>query len=192
MDALIEALLRLAGLSRGQLNRAATNLSTLVHSVAAELQAGEPARHVEFVIADGITADADPVLVGVLLQNLLGNAWKFTSQQPVARIKFGSISQSGGVLVYFVADNGVGFDMKYAERLFGAFQRFHNQSDFPGTGIGLASVQRIVHRHGGRIWARSTVGQGATFYFTLAAVAGFDGQLSSTGPQAFASAKMLV
>jgi PAS domain S-box-containing protein len=183
MDVLIDALLKLASLSRGQLGRTPTNLSTMVHLVAAELQASEPTRQVEFIIADGIASEADPALVRVILENLLSNAWKFTSQQPITRIEFGSIPQSGGAVVYFVADNGVGFDMKYAERLFGAFQRFHNQSEFPGTGIGLASVQRIVHRHGGRIWARSTVGQGATFYFTLTTVRGFDEQLSSTAPQ---------
>ena len=167
MDVLIDALLRLSRFSGGQLYPQPTNLSMLVHSIAAELQQDGSTRQVEVVVAEGVTATGDPALLRVLLENLLGNAWKFTNQKTTARIEFGSMPQTDKTVTYFVADDGAGFNMKYSSRLFGAFQRFHHQDEFPGTGIGLASVQRIVHRHGGQVWAQSTVGQGATFYFTL-------------------------
>jgi light-regulated signal transduction histidine kinase (bacteriophytochrome) len=122
---------------------------------------------VEFVVTDDIMAKGDPVLLRVLLKNLLDNAWKFTSKQPSTRIEFGSMLQADKTAVNFVRDNGSGFNMKYASRLFGAFQRFHSHDEFPGTGIGLASVQRIVHRHGGKVWAESAIGAGTTIYFTL-------------------------
>jgi PAS domain S-box-containing protein len=173
MNTLIDALLRLVGFSRDQLKPQATNLSKLVRLIGAELQQSDPTRQVEFVVAEDIMAIGDPAMLRVVMENLLGNAWKFTSKQATARIEFGSVGQ-GDKVATFVSDNGAGFNMKYADKLFGAFQRFHIQADFPGTGIGLASVQRIVHRHGGRIWAQSTVGRGTTFYFTLNGVAGSD------------------
>jgi PAS domain S-box-containing protein len=169
MTSLIEALLKLSSLSSGELQRKTTSLSSLVHVVANELQESDPGRHVEFVIAEGITAACDANLLRIVIENLLANAWKFTSQLAVARIEFGVTHETDKPAAYFVRDNGAGFDMQFAAKLFGVFQRLHAESEFPGTGIGLASVQRIVHRHGGQIWAESTVGQGATFYFVLEA-----------------------
>jgi light-regulated signal transduction histidine kinase (bacteriophytochrome) len=121
---------------------------------------------VEVKVRPGVVVTGDGQLLRIALQNLLENAWKFSSKEPVARIEFGMV-QSSGEPAYFVRDNGAGFDMTYAERLFGPFQRLHSQNEFPGSGIGLATVQRILHRHGGRVWAEGLIGQGATFYFTL-------------------------
>jgi light-regulated signal transduction histidine kinase (bacteriophytochrome) len=120
------------------------------------------------MIAPDLIVEGDRTLLGVVLENLLSNAWKFTSKQPDARVEFG-VQDEGGRTVYFVRDNGAGFDMKYAGKLFGAFQRLHDESEFPGSGIGLATVQRIIHRHGGRVWAEGAVGEGATFYFVVGA-----------------------
>jgi PAS domain S-box-containing protein len=169
MNTLIDALLRLARFAHGELKPQPTSLSSLVRSIGAELQQSDPTRQVEFVVAEHIMADGDPALLRVLLQNLLSNSWKFTRHRAAARIEFGIMLQGGKEVSYFVRDNGAGFDMQYADKLFGPFQRLHTQDEFPGTGIGLASVQRIVHRHGGRIWAQSTVGQRTTFHFTLKA-----------------------
>ena len=127
----------------------------------------EPERQVEFVIATGLQVKADVRLIRIALESLLANAWKFTAQHPHARIEFGVLSQSDGRPAYFVRDDGVGFNMAYADKLFGTFQRLHTQAEFPGNGIGLATVQRIIRRHGGRVWAEGMEGQGATFYFTL-------------------------
>src|SRR5262249_20346537 len=118
---------------------------------------------------DGLSANGDPRLVQAVLDNLMGNAWKFTGKTPDARIEMGQMVEASGETAFFVRDNGAGFDMAYAERLFGAFQRLHGQNEFTGTGIGLATVQRVIHRHGGRVWAEAEVGNGATFYFTLPA-----------------------
>jgi len=134
--------------------------------VVDELRRGSPERQVNVVIAAGMTAHGDPTLLRMALENLLGNAWKYSAKVAQAEVHF-EPSQQGGRTVYLVSDNGAGFDMRFADRLFGVFQRLHSSSDFPGTGIGLASVQRIVRRHGGEIWAESEVGQGARFYFTL-------------------------
>jgi light-regulated signal transduction histidine kinase (bacteriophytochrome) len=130
------------------------------------LQESEPARKLEVKIRPGIVVTGDGQLLRIVLENLLENAWKFTSKQPESRIEFG-VTQASGEPTYFVRDNGAGFDMTYVDRLFGPFQRLHPQNEFPGSGIGLATVQRIIHRHGGRVWAEGLVGQGATFQFTL-------------------------
>ncbi len=126
----------------------------------------EPARTIDVTIAEGMQATGDARLLGIVFDNLLGNAWKFTSKTTAPRIEVG-VQEQGGERVYFVRDNGAGFDPAYRDKLFGVFQRLHSVSDFPGTGIGLATVLRIVERHGGRVWADGAVGAGATFYFTL-------------------------
>jgi PAS domain S-box-containing protein len=166
MGRLIEDLLELSRLSRREIRRQEVDLSRLAGEIVADLRQLEPQRRVEVVIADGLADTADPVLLRNVMQNLLGNAWKFTRKVPVARIEFG-VRTLDGARRYHVKDNGAGFDMKFADRLFGAFQRLHNQSEFEGTGIGLASVARILKRHGGSISAQATPGQGATFEFTL-------------------------
>jgi PAS domain S-box-containing protein len=166
MGQLIDDLLSLSRVSRGEMTRENMDLSAMACGIAEELRATAPQRGADFVISQGLLAYADPRLLRIVLNNLLGNAWKFTSNRPDARIEFGCKEETGGKS-YFVRDNGVGFDMAYAGKLFGAFQRLHAMDEFPGTGIGLATVQRIVHRHGGRIWAESALGKGATFYFTL-------------------------
>jgi PAS domain S-box-containing protein len=166
MAQLIDDLLNLSRVSRAQLVRAPVDLSAMAESVLSELRATEPERDVEVVVAPQLVVDGDPRLLAVVLQNLLANAWKFTAKQPRGRIEFG-VTEEGGRRVYFVRDDGAGFDMAYAGKLFGAFQRLHDTAEFPGTGVGLATVQRIIHRHGGRIWAEGAVGKGASFYFTL-------------------------
>jgi light-regulated signal transduction histidine kinase (bacteriophytochrome) len=139
----------------------------MAETIVTELQRQNPERMVEVVIAPELRARGDARLVRVVLENVLGNAWKFTAEKPQARIEFGVQTTAERSPVFFVQDNGAGFDMTYADKLFGAFQRLHRTSEFPGTGIGLATVQRIIHRHGGRVWAEGEVGRGATFYFTL-------------------------
>ena len=166
MSGLIDGLLDLSRITRAQIQRQTVDLSEIAGSVARDLSRMDPSREVEFAIAPGLLAQADARLMRTVLENLLGNAWKFTSRRSQARIEFGR-TQIDGVTAFFVSDNGAGFDSAYAGRLFGAFQRLHAAAEFPGTGVGLASVQRIIHRHGGRVWARSTVNQGATFFFTL-------------------------
>jgi PAS domain S-box-containing protein len=166
MGQLIDDLLNLSRLTRIDLCREAVDLSALARLIAAELRQTQPQRHVECVIADGLIVHGDGRLLWVMLENLLGNAWKFTAKLPQAKVEVGS-TQHDGKTVYFIRDNGAGFDMAYADKLFAPFQRVHTPDEFEGTGIGLATVQRIVHRHGGRIWAEGAVHQGATFYFTL-------------------------
>lgn len=166
MGQLIDSLLRLARVSQGELRRAPIDLSALARTVVNRFRSVQPERQVEVLIADGLLANADVRLLEVVLENLIGNAWKFTGKLQQARIEFGR-SREGREDVYFVKDNGVGFDMAYASKLFGVFQRLHAANQFEGTGIGLATVQRIVHRHGGRIWARSEPDHGAVFNFTL-------------------------
>ncbi|HET8580628.1 MAG TPA: PAS domain S-box protein, partial [Nitrospiraceae bacterium] len=166
MARLIDDLLNLARVTREGMRRERVNLSMLARSIAADLKKTQPDRQVAFVIADGLVANGDAHLLRVALQNLLGNAWKFTSKRPKTRIEFGVIRQNG-TPAYFVRDDGAGFDMVYAGKLFGPFQRLHSAKEFEGTGIGLATVKRVIRRHGGRVWAESAVGQGATFYFTL-------------------------
>jgi PAS domain S-box-containing protein len=165
MGQLIDDLLGLARTSRRELVRERVDLSRLVEEVVSQLQIADQEHHPTVSIAPNLVVEGDRQLLRVMLENLLGNAWKFTSKRADARIEFGV--QPGHPPVFFVRDNGVGFDMRYAGKLFGAFQRLHDGSQFPGSGVGLASVQRIVNRHGGRIWAESTIGTGATFYFSL-------------------------
>lgn len=166
MGALIDALLSLARLTRSELRRESVNVSSVVRSAARELAAAEPERKVDLVVQNGLTADLDPVLARALIENLLGNAWKFTSKTPDARIELGTCERDGAP-AFFVRDNGAGFDMAFAGKLFAPFQRLHSTDEFPGTGIGLATSQRIVRRHGGRIWAEGAVDSGATFYFSF-------------------------
>jgi signal transduction histidine kinase len=166
MGELIDDLLQLSQVARADMNRAAVDLSVLAGSVVDELRRADPGRRVEVTIPPGLTADGDAKLLAVVLTNLLSNAWKFTSRHPAPRIEFG-IQHDDKEPAFYVRDNGVGFDMAYVDKLFGAFQRLHAVSEFPGTGIGLATVQRIVHRHGGRVWAEGAVNQGAAFFFTL-------------------------
>jgi light-regulated signal transduction histidine kinase (bacteriophytochrome) len=156
----------LLGFPRSELRREDLDLSRLARAALANLQRLEPDRLIEVTIEDDMHVGGDPRLLAVVLDNLLGNAWKFTSKTPAPRVEVGS-RREGDERVYFVRDNGAGFDPAYRDKLFGVFQRLHTTSDFPGTGIGLATVLRIVARHGGRVWAEGQVGQGATFYFTL-------------------------
>jgi light-regulated signal transduction histidine kinase (bacteriophytochrome) len=150
------------------LTRAPVDLSLLAREVAQEIREAEPEGQVEVVIHTGLRAVGDRVLLRAALANLFGNAWKFTSKRTSARIELGKVRGETGETIFFVKDNGTGFEMKGAEKLFGAFQRLHGQGDFPGTGVGLATVQRIVARHGGQIWAEGHPNQGATLFFTLA------------------------
>ncbi|MDD2764796.1 MAG: PAS domain S-box protein [Opitutaceae bacterium] len=166
MAELIDDLLKLSRAARTEMRRTAVNLTALAGEIGAELQRTEPARPVRWLIAPGLTATGDPRLLRVALENLLNNAWKFTGPRPDACIEFGTAPTEAG-LAFFVRDNGVGFDMAYAGKLFGAFQRLHRAAEFPGTGIGLATVQRIICRHGGRVWAEGKINRGATFFFTL-------------------------
>jgi light-regulated signal transduction histidine kinase (bacteriophytochrome) len=165
MAQLIDGLLSLSRLSQRDLYVGMVDLSTLAREVIEELSQRQPDRSVEVKIADGLVAECDVDLVRIVLDNLLGNSWKFTVGKDQAVIEFGAIGQNGET-VYFVRDNGVGFDMRYADKLFMPFQRLHGE-EFEGTGIGLATVARIIYRHGGRIWAEGVPGAGATFFFTL-------------------------
>jgi PAS domain S-box-containing protein len=175
MGALIDALLSLSRVARSELSPEWVDLSAMARSVLTHLASAEPDRACEVIVHDRLGAQVDPRLARTLIENLLSNAWKFTSKQPQARIEVGSVA-SDGVVSFFVRDNGAGFDMAFAENLFTPFQRLHTVGEFPGTGIGLATAQRILHRHGGRIWAEARVGQGATFFFTLpSGAAGADG-----------------
>ena len=166
MGQLIDDLLRLSRVTRSEIHPVTVDLSALAHSIAAELVKSQPERQVEFVITPGLVVNADAQLLRIVVENLLGNAWKFTSKQAAAKIEVGRTVWQGQSM-FFVRDNGAGFDMTYADKLFRAFQRLHPAMEFEGTGIGLATVQRVIHRHGGRVSAEGAVGQGATFYFTL-------------------------
>jgi signal transduction histidine kinase len=168
MGTLIDDMLLLSRLTRDEMSPRSVDLTALARSVVDELRAHEPQRKVEFESNGALPARADERLLRIALTNLLGNAWKFTRSRNPAHVSFGGETRDGEA-VFFVKDDGVGFDMRYAQKLFGAFQRLHNRSEFEGTGIGLATVQRIIHRHGGRVWAESEVGKGTAFYFTLPA-----------------------
>jgi len=166
MGSLIEDLLRLSRVSRQDMNRRDFDLSGLARQVVAALMQEHPGRSVAVTVEPGIATNGDPRLIRIVLENLLGNAWKFTSRATNARIAFGR-EERDGEQAYYVRDNGAGFDAQFADRLFGAFQRLHRQDEFEGTGVGLSIVQRIVARHGGRVWAEGRVGEGATFAFSL-------------------------
>jgi light-regulated signal transduction histidine kinase (bacteriophytochrome) len=166
MGQLIDDLLTLSRVSQSELRYELVDLTALARSVLTRLQKNEPKRKVELIISEGLMANGDARFLGIVLENLLGNAWKFTGMCPMARIEV-SAQQEKGRPVFFVRDNGAGFDMAYAHKLFGVFQRLHSAAEFEGTGIGLAIVQRIVRRHSGRVWAEGEVGRGATVYFTL-------------------------
>ncbi len=166
MADLIEAMLSLSRVSSAGLRREQVDLSGIARDVAAELQRSGPGRGVAFAITPGLTAAGDRTLLRAVVENLLGNAWKFTSRCAQAKIEFSALDKDG-VRTFFVRDNGAGFDMAYAAKLFAPFQRLHSSAEFPGAGIGLATVQRVVHRHHGRVWAEGAVGKGATFYFAL-------------------------
>ena len=166
MGELIDALLALSRVSRAELRRETVDMNRLFESVIKQLQSSQPDRSVAFVNEGAVVAHGDPVLLRAVLENLISNAWKFTNNRPNAQITFGSREDDANP-VFFVRDNGAGFDMAHAEKLFAPFQRLHDATQFPGTGIGLATVERIVHRHGGRIWAEGAVEGGATFQFTL-------------------------
>ena len=168
MNELIDALLRFSSLTRSELHLKTVDFSGIANTVAAELALGEPGRRVQFRIAEGITANGDEGLLRVVLENLLGNAWKYTATQEVAVIEFG-VTDIDDKAACFVRDNGTGFDMAYAEKLFIPFQRLPGAGAFKGHGIGLATVERIIRRHGGRVWAKGEPGKGACFYFTLSA-----------------------
>jgi len=167
MEQIIDALLALSNMLRSELQVTPFDLSALAKAVAADLKQKDPDRRVVWVIAEGLTAEGDSQLLRVVLENLLGNAWKFTANRPRARIEFGALPQSNGARTYFVRDDGAGFDMARASQLFTPFKRLHDQNEFPGTGIGLATVQRVIQRHRGKIWAEGVVNHGATFCFTL-------------------------
>ena len=166
MAQLIDDLLKLSRINRGEFERREVDLSQLAQAVAAELRQTAPERQVTFDIAPGVTAEGGAPMIRIALENLLGNAWKFTAKHYHATIEFGVADQDGKA-AYFVRDDGAGFDMAYADKLFQPFQRLHSGAEFGGTGIGLATVARVVHRHGGRVWAESGVEQGTTVYFTL-------------------------
>jgi light-regulated signal transduction histidine kinase (bacteriophytochrome) len=168
MGQLIDDLLSLSQVTRSELKRVRTDLSAIAEAVVQELRAEYPDRVADVSIHPGMQCLADPALMRIALQNLIGNAWKFTSKHAQASIEFGALLQRNKT-VYYVRDDGAGFDMGHAGKLFGAFQRLHSPREFEGTGVGLATVSRIIDRHGGTVWAESSLGKGATFYFTLAA-----------------------
>lgn len=171
MGRLIDDMLQLSRLTRGDMTLEAVDLSMLARNIARDLQEQEPERCVTFIIAEDVSVKGDKRLLQAVLQNLFDNAWKYTSRHPAACIEFG-VTEQDGQTVCFVRDDGAGFDMAYSGKLFGAFQRLHGVSEFPGTGVGLATVARIIHRHGGRVWAQAGVEKGAVFYFTLGASSG--------------------
>jgi PAS domain S-box-containing protein len=167
MNSLIGALLELAHLSRQPIDRQLVDLSAIAQRIAKDLLESQPNRKVVFKIAGGIHAYGDILLLRSVLENLLGNAWKYTSRHVSALIEFGTILQADGRTAYFVRDDGAGFNTAYSDKLFGAFQRMHSDQEFPGLGIGLATVKRIILRHNGQVWVESVVGKGTTFFFTL-------------------------
>jgi light-regulated signal transduction histidine kinase (bacteriophytochrome) len=166
MSHLIDDLLDLSRVTSAELNREQTDLSAMAQAIAADLIREQPERQAHVDIQDGIEVFGDPDLLSIMLQNLLGNAWKFTSKKAETEISFGTTMHEGRQ-AYFVRDNGAGFNMAHSDKLFEPFKRLHSAKEYSGTGIGLASVRRIIRRHGGQIWAEGEVNKGATFYFTL-------------------------
>ncbi|MBK9713400.1 MAG: PAS domain-containing protein [Kouleothrix sp.] len=166
MGQLIDDMLNLSRLTRSDMCPKAIDLSALVETIAAGLQRAQPGRRIDLVVAPGLVANGDPRLLRIALENLLDNAWKFTSRRAQARIEFG-LTTRDGLPAYFVRDDGAGFDMAYADKLFGVFQRLHTAEEYEGTGIGLITVKRIIQRHGGQVWGEGAIDRGATFYFTL-------------------------
>jgi PAS domain S-box-containing protein len=166
MGQLIDALLDLSRVTRRELQKETVDLSAIAQDTLKDLQHNDAERQVDCIIQPDVRAKGDKSLLRIVLANMLGNAWKYTSKNPQAQIEFGCKSENGET-IYFIRDNGAGFDMDFADKLFGAFQRMHRDEEFPGTGVGLATVSRIINKHGGRIWAESAPGKGATFYFTL-------------------------
>ncbi len=172
MNQLIDGLLHLSYVTRSEMSFERVNLSNMARQIAASLRQTNPERAVDFVIEEGIMVQGDKRLLKIMLENLLGNAWKYTRKNLVSKIEFGVANNNNQLdntdnALYFIRDNGVGFDMVDADKIFGAFVRLHSDKEYDGTGIGLATVQRIIQRHGGQIWAEAGVNQGATFYFTL-------------------------
>lgn len=165
MSQIIDSLLTLSQVAREEIHDEEVDLSEMASTVAVELSKSTPKNHVEVIIEKGVKARGDARLLRIVMENLLGNAWKYTSKQPNPRIEFGMLKESDESIIYYVRDNGVGFDMAYKDKLFMPFERLHSRDEYPGTGVGLATVKRIVHRHGGKVWAESGVGDGAVFYF---------------------------
>ncbi|PWB50800.1 MAG: hypothetical protein C3F06_11535 [Candidatus Methanoperedenaceae archaeon] len=166
MSDIIDGMLSLSSITRKKMQIQEVDLSGLAATIIRKLRINQPQRNVEFVIAQGLIATGDPQMLGIVLENLLGNAWKFTSRHQSARIEFGE-KLADGKTAYFVRDDGAGFDMAYADKLFKPFERQHTEVEFPGIGIGLAIVKRIINRHRGKVWAEGEVEKGAIFYFTL-------------------------
>jgi light-regulated signal transduction histidine kinase (bacteriophytochrome) len=166
MDWLIDDMLKLSRITQSEFHRGSVALSCMVRAIAETRQKNNPDRGVDVTVQEGIMVQGDPYLMRIALENLMDNAWKFTGKETHPRIEFGTTVRDGNTAC-FIRDNGAGFDMAYVGKLFGAFQRLHTTDEFPGTGIGLATVQRIIHRHGGRVWAEGETGKGATFYFTV-------------------------
>jgi light-regulated signal transduction histidine kinase (bacteriophytochrome) len=171
MGQLIDDLLSLSRVTRAPMQPGFVNLSALAQSVVNNLKLTQPERQVTVLIAADLATNGDPQLLRIVLENLIGNAWKFTSKRPDAYIEVGAQDEPDG-RIFFVRDNGAGFDMAHSQKLFGAFQRLHSAEEFPGTGVGLATVQRIIRRHGGNIWAESAPGKGTTFFFTVGTLQG--------------------
>ena len=167
MSDLIDALLQLSRVTRSQMKSAKVDLSAIATDIVEQLRAEDPQRNLQTIIASSLKTQGDPQLLRIVLNNLLHNAWKYTSKCSHPRIEFGVITENIDRPTYFVRDNGAGFDQEYADKLFTAFQRLHSEAEFPGTGIGLATVQRIIYRHGGKVWAEGECDRGATIYFTL-------------------------
>jgi signal transduction histidine kinase len=167
MAELIEDMMVLSRISRSGMQLGRVDLTATALEIAQELAQGQPGRDVEVDIEPGLVAEGDPKLLRVMIQNLLSNAWKFTAFQPDPRIEFGVLPSGNGERVFYVRDNGAGFDMEHVGKLFAPFQRLHREAEFPGTGVGLATVQRVVRRHGGKVWAEGKVAHGATFFFTI-------------------------